>query len=46
MASRRCVIILAVGSMTMNAHVYSGTENSLKKAVSLNQESVWAAPRR
>jgi hypothetical protein len=44
--SRRCVIILAVGSLTMNAHVYSGTENSLKKAVSLNQESVWAAPRR
>src|SRR5437667_955344 len=45
-ASRRCVIILAVGSMTMNAHVYSGTENSLKKAASLNQDSVWAAPRR
>ena len=45
-ASRRCVIILAVGSLTMNAHVYSGTENSLKKAASLNQDSVWAAPRR
>jgi hypothetical protein len=44
--SRRCVIILAVGSLTTNAHVYSGTENSLKKAASLNQDSVWAAPRR
>jgi hypothetical protein len=41
--SRRCVIILAVGSLTMNAHMYSGTENSLKKAASLNQDSVWAA---
>src|SRR5437879_6476807 len=44
--SRRCVIILAVGSVTMNVHVHSGTENSVKKAVSLNQDSVWAAPRR
>src|SRR5882762_2277970 len=43
--SRHCALILAVGSLTINAHVYSGTENSLKKAVSLNQESVWAAPR-